>query len=305
LAELRSPAKGLIGPWAHEYPHLARPGPQIGFLQECLRWWDQWLKGRDTGIMREPKLRAWIQESVPPASDYDERPGCWVAERRWPPRQRRRRFHFGAGRLLERRARGALRLTHRSPLVTGITWGEWCPYGFRGELPSDQRPDDGRSLTFNSDPLPEATIVFGAPFLALKLAIDQPVGLICARLCDVAPDGSSRLITYGIANLTHRDGHDSSVAMKPHEPIKVNLLLNDCCERVAQGHRLRLALSTSYWPMIWPSPQPVSLALFVHECALVLGIHADQTQSATPRSLPTPEMAPPLNVTRFRQARRD
>ena len=39
------PRKGLIGPWAHNYPHFAKPGPRIGFLQECLRWWDQWLKG--------------------------------------------------------------------------------------------------------------------------------------------------------------------------------------------------------------------------------------------------------------------
>src|SRR5687768_2688413 len=50
-ANLTCPRKGLIGPWAHRYPHFALPGPQTGFLQECLRWWDHWLKGIDTGIM--------------------------------------------------------------------------------------------------------------------------------------------------------------------------------------------------------------------------------------------------------------
>jgi predicted acyl esterase len=54
LAGLRAPRKGLIGPWAHLYPHDGVPGPAIGFLQEALRWWDHWLKGTDTGIMAEP-----------------------------------------------------------------------------------------------------------------------------------------------------------------------------------------------------------------------------------------------------------
>jgi putative CocE/NonD family hydrolase len=305
LAELRSPAKGLIGPWAHEYPHLARPGPQIGFLQECLRWWDQWLKGRDTGIMREPKLRAWIQESVPPASDYDERPGCWVAERRWPPRQRRRRFHFGDGRLLERRARGALRLTHRSPLVTGITWGEWCPYGFRGELPSDQRPDDGRSLCFDSAPLPAPMDLLGAPLLDLKLAVSEPIALIAARLCDVAPDGGSRLMSYGILNLSHREGHGGAVPMTPGKALSVRLQLNDLGERVAAGHRLRLAVSTGYWPMVWPSPQPVTLTLFADESALELPVRRPPAADAALPDFPPPEMAPPITLTRTRQGRRE
>jgi len=43
LQHLKVPRKGLIGPWAHAFPHLASPGPAIGFLQEALRWWDQWL----------------------------------------------------------------------------------------------------------------------------------------------------------------------------------------------------------------------------------------------------------------------
>jgi predicted acyl esterase len=85
LANLPGPKKGLIGPWAHAYPHDANPGPRIGFLQEALRWWDHWLKGKDTGIMDEPMLRAWMQESVPPATTYPARPGRWVAENAWPP----------------------------------------------------------------------------------------------------------------------------------------------------------------------------------------------------------------------------
>src|SRR5690606_1029269 len=83
MAGLECPRKGLIGPWGHTYPHMGVPGPTIGFLQEALRWWDQWLKERDTGVMDEPMLRVWMQDSVPPTTSYVERPGRWVAEDGW------------------------------------------------------------------------------------------------------------------------------------------------------------------------------------------------------------------------------
>ena len=84
LEGLPGPRKGLIGPWPHAFPHYVTPGPAIGFLQEALRWWDHWLKGVDTGVMDEPMLRVWMQESVPPAPWMDEVPGRWVAEDAWP-----------------------------------------------------------------------------------------------------------------------------------------------------------------------------------------------------------------------------
>src|SRR5207245_2925540 len=59
LAGLGGQRKGLVGPWAHVYPHTGVPGPAIGFLQEALRWWDAWLKGIDTGVMDEPRSRFW------------------------------------------------------------------------------------------------------------------------------------------------------------------------------------------------------------------------------------------------------
>src|SRR5262249_9260571 len=170
LANLKAPAKGLIGPWAHEYPHVARPGPQIGFLQECVRWWDRWLKGIDNGIMAEPRLHAWIQDSAPPASDYEIREGRWVAEPGWPPTIPSYVLHLADGRLQQIRAADAPALTHRSPQLTGTTTGEWCPYGNPGELPIDQRTDDGRSLVFDTAPLAAPLELLGTPIVTLRLA---------------------------------------------------------------------------------------------------------------------------------------
>lgn len=66
LEGLSCPRKGLVGPWAHNWPFDGRPGPAIGFLQDALRWWDHWLKGVDTGVMEEPMYRVWMQQSAPP-----------------------------------------------------------------------------------------------------------------------------------------------------------------------------------------------------------------------------------------------
>ena len=85
LEGLPGTSKGLIGPWGHGFPHDALPGPQIGFLQECLRWWDRWLKGEENGIEHEPALCVWMQDAAQPDAQPEERPGRWVTEPSWPP----------------------------------------------------------------------------------------------------------------------------------------------------------------------------------------------------------------------------
>ncbi|HEX4767548.1 MAG TPA: CocE/NonD family hydrolase, partial [Lichenihabitans sp.] len=146
LQGLDVPRKGLIGPWAHTYPHLGKPGPAIGFLQDSLRWWDHWLKGRGTGIMDEPMLRAWIQDSAPPRGAYAQRPGRWVAEPCWPaPNVRFEDLRLGAdGRLGGEADVGAMSaaLPVSSPLRVGLLGGKWCSYAVPGDLPGDQRTED-------------------------------------------------------------------------------------------------------------------------------------------------------------------
>ena len=135
LAGLKCPRKGLIGPWAHLYPHDGVPGPAIGFLQEALRWWDHWLKDIDTGMMVEPMLRVWMQESVPPKPFYKHRPGRWVAETQWPsPRITLQRHWLDMDRLSNAAPTIKSQLDFRSPQTTGVDAGEWCGFGAPGKL---------------------------------------------------------------------------------------------------------------------------------------------------------------------------
>ncbi|MDH3771748.1 MAG: CocE/NonD family hydrolase, partial [Nitrospirota bacterium] len=125
LANLKGPRKGLIGPWGHKYPHLGVPGPAIGFLQESLRWWDRWLKGIETGIMEEPMLRVWMQESVPPTTYYHERPGHWIGEAAWPSSSIvDHQYSLVRGRLVDSdEAIPERPLTIQSPLSVGLFAG--------------------------------------------------------------------------------------------------------------------------------------------------------------------------------------
>jgi putative CocE/NonD family hydrolase len=300
LAGLTCPKKGLVGPWAHRYPHFAEPGPRIGFLRECLRWWDQWLKGIETGIMDEPAYRVWMQESVPPRTYYAERPGRWVAEPSWPsPNITPMQLAMNADGVAPAAGRETT-LTHRSPLSNGALAGHWCAYGYAPDLPADQRADDGKSLVFDSAPLTGLIEILGAPVVTIELAVDRPQAQICVRLNDVAPDGASLRVTYGLLNLTHRNSHEDPEALKPGQRYRARVQLNDVAHSFPVGHRIRVVVSTSYWPIAWPSPEPTTLTLFTGASHILLPVRKPRPEDAELRRFLPAEVSPPLAMTELR-----
>jgi hypothetical protein len=292
---LKAPRKALIGPWEHTYPHVACVNP-IGFLQEATRWWDHWLKDRDTGIMDEPMIRAWMQESEPPKPVYRHRPGRWIAERGWPSSSvAPKRFALGDGTLGPRPKRA--KFSVRSPETTGAAAGAWCPFGSPGDMPVDQNEDDGRSICFETEPLKRRIELFGTPEVILDLASDVKQATIAVRLSDVAPDGAATRITYGILNLSHRDGHARPKPMAPGRRTRVRVRLNDLGQAIPKGHRLRLAISTAYWPIIWPSPEPVTLTVIAGRgAALLLPVRTPQAIDRRLRPFAEPVTAPEKDV---------
>ena len=263
LAGLPGPKKGLIGPWPHSWPQTADQGPRIDFLHEALRWWDRWLKGERNGIDEEPILRAWLQEPARAGELHLDRPGRWVSESAWPtPSVRPERLFLGGnGSLTGAAPSEPVELVHRGFQRHGAFAGTWCPYGPEADLPPDQREEDALCLTFETEPLPERLELLGHPRLGLRVAADRPLGFVIARLCDVAPDGTSTLLSRGALNLTHRHGHDAPEPLEPGTPVDVEVELDVLGQAVAPGHRLRLAISSTYWPWLWPSPEPVELTI--------------------------------------------
>jgi putative CocE/NonD family hydrolase len=277
LANLKCPKKGLVGPWAHKYPHFGKPGPRIGFLQETLRWWDHWLKGKNTGIMEEPEYRVWMQESVEPLPFYETRPGRWVAEPSWPSaRIKTSELFLNPGSLSARKEPPKQLLIH-TPQHLGVRQGEWFSFGFVPDGPADQREDDGASVVFDTDPLTTRLEVLGSPILYLSVSADKPNAFIAARLNDVAPDGASTRISYGILNLTHRSSHEHPEALVPGQTYQIQLRLNDVAHAFAPGHKLRISLSNTLWPLLWPSPESVSIYLDSGLSSLELPVRTDST----------------------------
>ncbi|PSM17558.1 CocE/NonD family hydrolase [Nitratireductor sp. StC3] len=271
-----APAKGIIGPWIHKYPHFAVPEPAIGFLQEALRWWDRWLKGRATGVEDDPAMRLYLMDSVPPRDWYDERPGRWIAEPDWPSPAIATRDLFldGSGGLADG-ARPGFEATIASPQDCGLFSGEYCAIWLGPDLPGDQREDDARSLCFDGQPADTAIDIVGAPVVSLSLSADRPRAMIAVRLCDVQPDGASTRITYGVLNLCHRASHEYPEDVTPGAKMAITLRLDDVAYALKPGHRLRLAISSAYWSLVWPSPEPVELT--VYEGRLTLPVRAPGT----------------------------
>lgn len=289
LAGLDVPRRGLIGPWAHSYPHDVTVEPAIGWLQEVVRWCDQWMKGRDTGIMQEPMYRVWMQDSVPPATCYRTRPGRWVAEDCWPsPRITTHRMPLGAdGRFSDIAGTRSI----CSPLWVGMNSGEVGRYGDDADWPGDQREDDGGSLVFLSDPLPEAIEILGAPQIALRFSCDKAFALIAARLNDVRPDGSATRVGVGILNLTHRDSHEYPTPLEPGQDYDAVVEMDDIAHHFPAGHRIAVALSTVYYPMVWPSPELVTLTVHCGASALHLPIRPPRPEDDRLRPFDPPEEA--------------
>src|SRR5262245_60282623 len=295
VAGMGARAKGLLGPWSHSFPDKVEPGPAIGFLQECLRWWDQWLKGEETGITEEPLLRAWMQEPVAPGARQVERPGRWVAEPSWPsPNLEERRLWLGDGVLRDRPGAAGPRREVGTDLLCGLDGGVWCADGTHGEGAVDQRGDDGRALTFDSPPLEARIELLGSARVELELESDRPVAQLAARLCDVAPDGTSLLVTRGVLNLTHRHSHEHPEPLVPGETTRVVLELDGIAQAVPAGHRLRLALSPAHWPWLWPAPELATLAVQTVDSSLVLPERPPREEDERLRPFDEPEQAPGL-----------
>jgi predicted acyl esterase len=287
MQNARGPVKGIIGPWVHQYPHTAVPGPKIGFLQLAIRWWDRWLKGIENGAEDDPAFRAYMLHSQPPNPSAPHRDGHWIAEAAWPtPRVSRRVMVVSDAGL---GVAGPLSASVCTAQHLGMQAGEYFPMGLNAEMAGDQRTDDALSVCFDAAPVTEPLEVLGAARLTLRLASDKPLAFLVARLCDVAPDGSSTRIAHGILNLCHRRSREEPEPMLPGVPEDITLVLDQMGYRLATGHRLRLALSTTYWPFVWPSPEAATLEITA--ASLDLPVHQGTGEAEwTP---PPAETAPP------------
>ncbi len=302
LAEhLTAPVKALVGPWEHRYPNIAKIGPSGDFHGEVIRWFNRWLKGEQNGVEQLPVYRAYIQEHGNPLSKFSARLGRWVGETQWPPSTPPLTFHLAPGSLAKTPSTDDVVVC--SAQDVGDTAGNYCP-GMRvdDELSNDQRPDDEKSVCFDSAPLTEPLDILGAPQVEIEFSADRAQALLVFRLCDVAPDDSSARVSFIAYNLTHYAEHERPFDLFPGRRYRARIPLRHCGHHFAIGHRLRLATSTAYWPTVWPSPVKSTVTLHLENCRFILPQRADTTD-VLGQEQGAPAVAPAVDLSAFTQLR--
>ena len=291
-AELRAfqhltvPKKVLVGPWGHSYPEEGRtfPGPRIDGRREYLKWFDRWLKNIENGTMDEPPVTVFVRRWQTPSLLCVEEPGEWRGEEAWPPSSvRMTDFFLGSdGRLGAMPQEGNESYEYR-PSV-GIAAGRrglgiTAPWG----MPLDQRPDDAYSLLYDTAPIAEPMELLGEPQAVLHVSSTADVAYFHVRLCEVAPDGTSRLISAGGLLATHRVSHEHPQPLVPAQIYELRFSLRHCAYALTPGNRLRVAIASAEFQNAWPTGAPARNTVFRgprHPSRVVLPVAASNRAAA-------------------------
>jgi putative CocE/NonD family hydrolase len=257
----KAPMKALLGPWNHTFPHAAEPGPSIEWRVEATRWWDYWLKGKQNGIMDEPRFEVYMRHWYSPDPKIAEIPGDWRAEKTWPPaNMRSQTFFLEPNHTLGDAAPPALS-TGGDKLQYLPSIGEEAGFWW-GDLTADQRPIDAYSLVYDSAPLVQDTALLGWPKMFLQVSTSAPLADWFVRLSDVAPDGTVTMITGAGQGGAQRDSAANPVDLHPDQKYLIPIELHVASWRFPIGHRIRVAISNALWPMIWPTPYSMTTSLW-------------------------------------------
>jgi predicted acyl esterase len=241
---LQVPKKMVVGPWVHTWASLTDIEP-INYINDMVRWFDHWLKGRENSIIEEPPISVYVM-----GGDF------WKYEEEWlPPRAKKSDYHLHGDGFLKTEADTTAKIvSYAHDPGVGTTAGLMSLFALGIDYPREQSEDNIRSLTFDTPVFPETTEIIGEPLLNLTLSTDMPDAAITAKLCDVAPDGRSVLITQGWLRLSRREGLEHPQQIQADKNYEISLKLWPCDHQLKDGHRLRLCLALSDFPHIFPLP---------------------------------------------------
>ena len=283
----KAPVIAELGPWNHAWPEYGSPGPNYEWRQKALRWWDYWLKGKDNGVLSEPRWTAFMRTGHAPSTELTTVPGYWRCDPQWPLQgSSTRQFYPQASQQLAAApATQASTDTLRYRAGTGMDAGNWW-----GELTGNMAADDAHSLTYDSAPLTQPLEIMGLPQVQLRVAADAPFYQWSVRLEDVAPDGQVSLVSGAMINPSQRVSRLKPQALAIGEPTTLSTTTRLTTWRFQPGHRIRLAVSNAQFPMVWPSPTAGKTQLLLGDGTwLKLPVVPLGDSSTSTCNLPAPE----------------
>ena len=294
LEHAGGPVKAMIGPWSHAWPNEPYPKPGMEWRREAVRWFDHWLKGIDTGIMDEPRFAVFVRDWHPPGPYLAEAPGRWRWEDGWPiDRVKNRVWHLRDSHTLgapEREPR-----THRLRYSPGTGIEAGGPVMWWGDVAHDQRGTDAFSLVYDSAPLDEEMEILGMPWAQLRVSADAARANWFVKISDVAPDGTVTQVAGAGFNGNHHRSARAPELLVPGEEFPLEIELHFTSWVFPKGHRIRVSVGNAQWPMMWPSPHPMTTTLAIggeNGARVLLPVVAPAKRPA-PDFLP-PEVSPAL-----------
>jgi len=252
---------GVVGPWGHHYPDHGHPGPAVGFQALALAWWDRWMRPSLAEQTDWPRLQVWLRDFDPPANSIDQRNGQWIETTEVEQATHSTLWYLQDGALTQIGPLSEGGWSIPADLRIGQSSGDTGYFGRAGGLPLDQASEDGNSLTFETEPLAEDLFLYGAANAALELDTTTARQQVSLRLNDVAPDGRVARVAFAIRNLALDENLDEMPGEASIGRRKAEISFHTKAYRFRKGHRIRLSLATSYWPLVWPSPTPKDIAL--------------------------------------------
>lgn len=264
-------------------------------FQEQLRWFDRWLKNIDNGIDREPPVNIFVFNGE-----------GWRGEQEWPlAREQRTSFFVSSEQTLQVEQTGQVgqdqylaEMSHSSgwfPMIDNqaLVFKEQnsdvgsIEYGPRF-LPTNRQQMMGipetapfrteatdQILAYTSSPLSEDIEVTGHPLIKVWVSSSEDYGDLHFYLEDVAPDGTSLLVSeqphrVGFSKLVDDDEiivNNETMDLKPDLPwhgfrkrdytdavfadgaiIEVTTDFNPVSWVFREGHRIRFSIAAADWP---------------------------------------------------------
>lgn len=248
----------LLGPWDHgarvnASPWRGRMEPELPVLGEVLRFFDQHLAGRDTGLAHEAPIHYFTMHAEE-----------WRAASAWPPTEGKRVFFATSNNGLATVPPGP-GTTDR--IEVDFTWGSGSQTRYERiagidatDYYADWSEREGKLASFTSSPLQDALEIAGHPVVSLWLASSEPDAAVFVYLSEVEADGTSRYVTEGLLRAIHRAeapaprnyrttwpwrtfARKDARSMPTGEPQLLRFALLPIAWRFAKGSRLRLSIA--------------------------------------------------------------
>lgn len=237
----------LMLPWAHgEFVPGASHFAVVD--RALLAWFDHWLLGLPGAPLPSARVTSW---------QLPRKSGGWVELAEWPAAPPSVAFHLNSDGTLQTGPGSPTELRYAvNPFDNGCGCEDRGAYGSPDDPNNDQRLADEARLHFDSAPLPDDAVVAGEPVARVRAAFSAADGNLVVRLQDVAPDGTSFVITSGWLRASHRQGHERPAPVEPGKAYDFEVRLWPTHWKVAAGHRLRVSVSSGDVSVIEPNAPP-------------------------------------------------